>query len=483
MSTQIEPRTDDHGTGQAGDSHDLSPTELLRRLYALFHNKRFGLLLILAMAVLTLFGVLFPQAPGDALADPASREAWLETVRPRYRGWTDILATLGIFGVFGSLAFKVVTVTLALSIVACTTHRFPQLWKQAHHPHTHVRPTFFDHARTQGTALVAADANVTAGAVKAALHRHRFRTLADADGTPLYADRNRFAPFGTVVAHAAFVVILAGVLVTSTFGFRIDDLSVPVGSRVEVGQGTGLAVEARSFTDSYNPDGSPSDYVSDLVLYSEGAQVAEQIVRVNAPLDWQGWSLNQASFGIAADLKVTDAAGATLFDGALPLEYQLEGQYSYGKATIEGTDLLVYVITPASGRVVPDIPAGQAQIEVYAGGTDSPVFSSLVPPGQPVEGAGHAWTFVRERQYTGLMLSRDPGAPIVWIGSALLAIGTCWTMFLRHQRLWIRLEPGPDGTRVTLASPDRHDTAFARQVNELVAGLGDTPAPPTTRKK
>ena len=97
----------------------------------------------------------------------------------------------------------------------------------------------------------------------------------------------------------------------------------------------------------------------------------------------------------------------------------------------------------------------------------------LVGPGEPADAAGLRWTFVRERQYTGLMLSRDPGAPIVWLGAALLAIGTCWTMFLRHQRLWLRLEPASGGTRVTVASPDRHDQAFSRTIHSFVAGLGD----------
>ena len=472
--TPTPPATPDHP-----DAHDLSVVELLRRLYALFHNKRFGLLLILAMAVFTLVGVLFPQAPGETLADPAVRDAWLDTMRPRYRGWTDILAALGVFGVFGSIGFKVVTILLALSIIACTTHRLPQLWAQAMAPHVSVRDRFFDHARVRATTVVRADAAPTAALLKADLHKLHFRTIADADGTPLYADRNRFAPFGTVVAHVAFVVILAGVFVTTTFGFRADDLSVPVGSRIEVGRGTDLSIEARSFTDSYNPDGSPSDYVSDLVLYADGQQVAEQVVRVNAPLRWGGWSLHQASFGIAADLRVTDAAGAVVLDEALPLQYQLEGRYAYGKVEVPDTDLLVYLITPASGQVVPDIPAGKAQVEVYRGGTDTPVFTTVMTPGEPVDGVDLTWTFERERQYTGLMLSRDPGGPIVWTGCALLAIGTCWTMFLRHQRLWVRLEAIPQGTRVTLASPDRHDSIFARQVHSFVAGLGDT----DTRKK
>lgn len=473
MSTDIRPdlpEVDDHR-----ENGDLSVVELLHRLYALFYNKRFGLLIILAMAFLTLLGVLFTQAPDGVMGDPELRAQWLDSVRGKYRGWTDILAALGVFNVFSGVVFIVVTVLLALSITACTTHRFPLLRAQATKPHLHVRDSFFDHARVSASTTVPMDVNEASGALKEALHKQRYRTISDADGIPLYADRNRFAPFGTVVAHVAFVVILAGVLVTSMFGFRVDDLSVPVGSKVEVGHDTGLAVEARSFQDSYNPDGSPADYVSQLVLWHDGVPVKEQTVRVNAPLDWEGWTINQASFGIAGEIKVTNAAGAVVLDKAIPLHFQTsDRQYSYGKAEMPEQNLLVYVITPASGQVVDDIRAGEAQIEVYETTGEKPVYTSVLRPGQPQQGANLTWEFVRERQYTGLMMSKDPGAPIVWLGAALLAIGTCWTMFLRHHRLWFRLVPGQDGTTIKVGSPDRHDISFTRGVQNMVAGLGDT---------
>lgn len=473
MSIDTRPDTDLSETPQ--EPHDLSVAELCRRLYALFYNKRFGLLLILTMAALTLIGVLFPQAPGDILSDPETRTQWVSGQQPRFGNWTDILSAVGIFGIFSGIPFKTVTVLLALSIVACTTHRFPLLYHQAFRPRVRVRASFFDHARVRATTVVASDVGATAELVRQRLLKSRHRVLAGEDGVPLYADRNRFAPFGTVVAHTAFVVILAGVFITATFGFRVDDLSVPVGTKVDIGRDTGLAVEALSFTDSYNPDGSPNDYVSDLALFHDGKRVAAQAVRVNAPLSWGGWSLNQASFGIAADLKVTGPKGTVLFDRSIPLTYQTQDRrYSYGRVDLPGQQLQVYVITPASGKVVDDIPAGKAQLEVYPAGTRQPSFQTVLSPGEPANGAGYAWTFARERQYTGLMLSRDPGAIWVWVGSALLAIGTCWTMFLRHKRLWILLDPVKGGTRVSFASPDRHDVTFERSVHRLVASLGDT---------
>lgn len=462
---------------------DVAPSDVLRRAWALLHNKRVGLGLILAMGVLTLLGVVFPQAPDAVRDDPELFAAWLDGLRPVLRGWTDPLAAVGLFGVFSSVAFTVVVGLLVASIVACTLHRLPLLWQQATRPHVHVRPAFFDHARVSAGVPVAATAEAASARVADALSARRFRVLVDEAGTGLYADRNRFAPLGTVVAHLAFVVILAGVLITSQFGLRLDNVPVTVGTTVEVGNGTGLAVEARSFTDTYHPDGSAADYVSDLVLHANGVPVADQLVRVNSPLRWGGYSVNQASFGIAAVLSATDAAGAVVHEGGVPLQYATEdGRYSYGRLELPDRGLLVYVITPASGQAVPDIAAGEAQLEVYVDGADTPALQQRLTPGGTAEVAGLTWTFVREAQYTGLMVSRDPGAIWVWVGAALLALGTCWTMFFRHHRIWVRITPdGHDTTLVQLASPDRHDSAFESSFHALAHSLAAAPADQTRR--
>ena len=48
---------------------DISVKEMFLRIYRLFWNKRFGLMLIFAMALWTLFGVLFTQVDATAFAD------------------------------------------------------------------------------------------------------------------------------------------------------------------------------------------------------------------------------------------------------------------------------------------------------------------------------------------------------------------------------------------------------------------------------
>lgn len=121
MSSTLSPQKAPAPRPTGRPSPDLSPVEFVKAIYRFLHNKRVGLVLILAMALLTLLGVLFPQAPSAVQADPEAFSAWLEELRPRYRGWTDPLAWLGVFGIFSSWWSRATTLLLAISILACTT--------------------------------------------------------------------------------------------------------------------------------------------------------------------------------------------------------------------------------------------------------------------------------------------------------------------------------------------------------------------------
>src|SRR4029079_2749666 len=144
----------------------------------------------------------------------------------------------------------------------------------------------------------------------AALRSRRFRTVIENDPetgtTYLYADHNRWGPFGTVIAHLSLVLILVGALTGATFGFRQDGLAVAVGSKVDIGNGTGMSVEATRFSDSYYANGSPSDYASDLVVHKDGQQVGAATVRVNQPLRVGDVAFYQSFFGAAAAMRIAD---------------------------------------------------------------------------------------------------------------------------------------------------------------------------------
>ena len=55
----------------------------------------------------------------------------------------------------------------------------------------------------------------------------------------------------------------------------------------------------------------------------------------------------------------------------------------------------------------------------------------------------------------------------MWFGFVLLMVGTCMTMFFRHQRMWVRVTETDDGALVQMASPDRQDSGFTRFFTDM----------------
>ena len=254
-------------------------------IYRFFHNKKVGLVLILAMGVLSLLGILIDQADSTVRADADMYDSWLEQARTKYGGWTSVLDTIGFFHMFSSPLYLAVLVLLALSIIACTVHRIPVLWRNAVHLKTRVTEGFYARARTRSRAVTPLSVDEAHDRVRSMLSKARFRVVTDPERPDqLYADRFRFAPFGTVLAHAAFIIILVGFTLTGAAGFHDENVTIPLEGRVDVGHGTGLQAELISFEDSYYDDGFPKDYVSDLAVYRGDQQVARQSVRVNHPL-------------------------------------------------------------------------------------------------------------------------------------------------------------------------------------------------------
>ena len=486
MSQDVHTRPAEPGARESLDGLDGGPevsgSDVLNRLWRFFISMRTGLWLILVLGLLSLVGTLLEQAPAGMAADPASYASWLGSVHPKYGGWTPVFDKLGLFSVFTSIWFRGVTVLLATSVLACSVNRAPRLWKLAFHPRTRMGETFFTHAPLRANVQVSADQETVTGYVREVLKSHRFRILHDPDddGVNLYADRFRWGPFGTVMAHLSFVVILLGFFLSATTGFK-DTTMAPVGEKVAIGHETGLTVQAKSFSDAYYPDGSPSDYASDLVLYKNGVAVKSQVIRVNHPLRIDGVAFYQSFFGLASGMKVTDATGKTVYGQAVPLGFTSEdGSHSIGQFKLPANGLTVEVVSAASGKPDPKIKAGQVQVNVYKDGTNASIASQVVDQGKATPIAGLTYTFERTLQFTGLQVARDPGANFVWVGSTLLVLGLFLVFFFPHRRIWVRIRKTSGGSEILCASTMKRDVAFKPQFNQLITDIQLAGTPSST---
>ena len=496
----------------------VSGWELFRWVYRFFYSKTVGLVLILAMALLVMIGTLLqPQLTSAVKADPDQYQQFLDQWRSDLGPFgflTTPMKGLGLFDIYRSPLFVTVAALLAASILACTAHRFPLLWKNWRHPRLVVPTRAYEAARYRASVPVdRGDVKVMA-TVGEVLKKQRYRVLTDpAHPKAVYADRYAWGGMGAVVAHLSFVIII-GALVLSMNGGIDKTLFVPVGGDpVAVGSGTSLSVAATAYETKTRADGRPTDYVSHLVVTKNGKKVAERDVRVNSPLSVGGVSFHQSSYQSGVIATATGPDGV-LFDGFSSLDYDLLGDGTMAAAVVEvlpasgaavedptsddgstttsdaALDLVVAVPTawdPVTVARSSDLSASEMSDMSASSATADPF---VIQPGQALlrlykgnlllgeeqVDAGGSWvvgsytfTFAGEQESPWIGIRQDPGALWMWLGSALLVIGMTVTFACRHRRLWATWDD--EEKRVRFASTDKSDTVWARRFRATVEAV------------
>jgi cytochrome c biogenesis protein len=455
-----------------------------RVLEALWHfltSMRVALVLILLLAALGVVGSLVIQMSPGIAADAEARASWLNEIRPKFGGWTDVMNGLQLFEIFGSVVFRVLVAALTISLIACSVHRFPGMWRTATKPRVDVGPAFFEHAPQHEAVVVRHAPAETLAIVAGVLRGHRYRILATEDDTiQLYADRFRWAPFAGLIGHLSLVVILAGAIVGATFGFRDSNFTLAEGAVLPIASEPGLTLELIDFTDTYyTTTGAPSDYASQVILRKDGNEVARHTIRVNDPLRYGGTTIYQAFFGSAAVMTVKDADGSVLVSEGVPLAWRTTAeQRPIGSFSIPGTPYVGWVVgTLGSGD--PTILPGQMEVDLYTATGGQLAESAVIDQGKPTVIGDLTFTFERESQFTGLNVAKDPGVPLIWIGCTLLFVGFVIRFTTPHKRLWARIVSRPRGGAVlSVASLGSKDVVANTEFDKLVNDIRSALQPP-----
>lgn len=447
----------------------------LEGLWHLLTSMRVAMVLMIALAILSLAGSLLIQMTADEAADPAQHAQFIAMIQPKYAPWTPVIDALGLFNVFNSLLFRVLMAALSISLIACTVHRIPGVWRTATKPRIDVGASFFEHAPQREQIAVHSTSAETLSAVQSVLRKRHYRTLMTEDGTiHLYADRYRFMAFASLAGHVSLVLILAGAIIGSTFGYRNTQFAIAEGATLPTGTEAGLSLKLINFTDTWYTDveNLPSDYASQVELYKDGTKVAAQTIRVNDPLTYNGATYYQASYGAAAVVTVKDSSGNVVYDGGLPFNYSFgsDGSRSGGVISIPGSANEVWILG-TTGTTDTLIQPGQVLAEVANPTTNTTIGQATIDQGKTAAVAGYSITFSRESKYTVLSINRDPGQILVWLGALLLFGGFTLVFLLPQRRVWARISTRGALSVVSIASLGRRDAALGTDFEDLITEI------------
>ncbi len=422
-------------------------------LWAFFSSVRLTVALLAFIILLAVLGTVIPQ-----------RDAVMEAARHAHSGWEAAMDALRLSDIFHSPWLLILLGLLSLNLVICSLNRFPASLR-AFRTNGFVDPSS-PGSRPPDISLPTEDPPDEALKKLEILLKKTYRIAARRSAAGmglLYADRGRYSRFGVYVVHLGVLVIIAGALAGSLFGFKAY-VNLAEGESSDVVYLRGgqeqkkfdFSVRCDRFRVDFYENGAPKEYRSDLT-FVKGDRIAHQgILRVNSPIAFDGFRFYQASYGVAPggriDLSFRRGAGekqsANLGAGDV-----LELPESRARVRIVRIVENMMEMGPAVKLVV-DLPKEQITFWVFQEITEiekaNPGIVRQVPMFNPGLFAPYVFSLDRmhRKYYTGLQVARDPGASVVAAGAFLLFAGLMVIFFSGHRQIEVRVETAGGGTRI-----------------------------------
>jgi len=441
---------------------------LVDRLWELLCSLRLTLFVLIVLALTSIIGTIIPQGQPEA----AYLSFYSEKV---YR----LFKALDLIDMYRSWWFVGLLALMTLNLIACTINRFPRSWRLVRRPQRLADESLLRALSLREEFVSRRSPDELRSALVAVVQR-RFRRpdLSESgDRFCLFAQKGALSRFGAYLVHASIIVILLGAIIGMYWGIK-GVANIPEGAATSVALSRttgaevplGFTVRCDDFSVSYYDDNrTPREFKSHLTILENGQPVAGYTkvpVVVNSPLHYKGWTFYQASYGVAGEpdfvFRVQARAGGE--------EKEIRAPFNRPVPLPDGKGFFRIFRAPPSmqrfgnGVAVQVVRKGQPPRTPFMVFQGNPDFDAK-------RNGDYIFNLVSQHQpmYTGLEVAKDPGVPLIWLGSALMVLGCCVAFFLSHRRLWVLVAPLEDGrTGITMGgTAHRNQAGFELFFDEL----------------
>ncbi len=424
----------------------------MRSVLKFLGSVKLAIALFILLASASALGTLVPQhrTPGE--------------YRARYGASAVLVTGLRLDRLYRSPGYLALLILFGANLSVCTLTRLSPKLRRAF-----GKDAGFDAASIG--ALKVRDAFVRRGgpveasaAVRRELEGRRYRVReTTVPGRVILRGRRRvLGLFGADIVHLGILVILAGGIV-SGIGKSSADIALIEGETAPI-PGRSASVRLDKFVTEYYPGGGVKGWTSTVTVFENGVASLPRKIEVNHPLTWKGTVFYQSSYGWDWERPEIGLRISRKSDPAFLRRVVLEpgGTAETGDGT-----------TVAAIRFVPDLVVGEGgRVETRSAEPNNPAVLLEGRKGGNVVYSG--WVFARypevshlrpegatdlvfelekysAPQFSVLQASRDPGAGLIWIGSAVLLAGLFFSFYWPPREVRVVLE-ARGGDTVSIAA-------------------------------
>lgn len=455
---------------QNSDSHE-QPLEnggkgFLRILWDFLASIKLTVILLLVLAGVSGIGTVIPQNK-----EPA------DYVRAFGEFNYTLFSVLDLFDMYRAWWFQLLMVLLTANIVVCSVKRFPSTWRFVFSGKTGGKFSGKD-SYTEEFADSRSPFELEPLYEKYLSKKFSARRIERTEnGFGIVAEKGRWTKLGVYVVHLSIVLMLAGSLAGSMFGFD-GYVNIPEGESVNrislrnTNETMMLDFDIRcdKFKVEFYETGEPKEYRSSLSILEAGKTVLKKDIVVNHPLSYKGIDIFQSSYG------AIDPKGAVLV---------LNNPKTMDTHTIEAPMGRVVELPGKSGSIVlrefhprfgfggrslGETFAGQIQ---PAGGKPQEITLPVNYPNFDRMRRGD-WVVTvlnsDRRFYTGLQVAWDPGVPVVYAGFIAIIAGCIITFFAGRAKIMVKVT-GTGTVQVTGGTGKGSQPGIERLVNGISKAL------------
>lgn len=448
---------------------------IVDKVWNFFSSVKVGVALIIITLIASALGTIFPQEFYVQAGTEAERALYYEQ---NYGSIGKVYYELGLSDLYNSWWYQILVGLLGISIIVASLDRGIPLYKSLKNQRVKRHESFMKRQRIVASgAVTEGDPAKTLDLVEEKMVNLRYKVRRD--GNALLAEKNRFARSGPYINHLGLIIFLLGVMLRFVPGFHVDEsMWIREGEMRAIPGMDGYFLENEQFIiETYENDPTRAqieqgvsaiakNYQTNVKLYkqAEGAVpgdlenvelVKEYSIRVNHPLQYDGYSLYQM------DYRLNELKTMT-FD----LTHKESGE-SLGSITIDLTNPEKEYVLGEDTKVIlvgyyPDFSGlKNGEPQTASPNPNNPAFVfKMITPDKPdgevsfvtigsaaieAEDNEYKMSFknVETRNVSGLTIRKDVTIPILIVGGFIFLLGLAIGSYWNHRRLWVQqLEDG-----------------------------------------
>ncbi len=292
------------------------------------------------------------------------------------------------------------------------------------------------------------------------------------------------------MVHLSVLLILMGGLAGSFFGFEayVNILEGEKTDRIIIRNtrkplNLDFEVRCDKFSVDFYETGAPKEFKSILTFLIDGKAAQTRDLLVNHPVEFDGITFYQASYGTVPDKEVRLGIHNELNKPVLT-EVNVKGETNYplpgGEGTFKVVDIRNDIMHLGPAILISIQPKKGNRMEFWVFEDQEAVRKRLPAPmlasAKFNPSAFPPYTFslkeIKTLYYTGLQANRDPGVLIVWAGCFLMVSGLFIAFFLSHKRIWVRILTRGAKTRIEVAgTTNKNPVGLQSELHHLISSL------------